>query len=269
MTVKEPGPASVATSVRPTRATVRSKTQPRYVWLHQCLLNDITSGKYPVGALLPTEAQLSATFGVSRHTVREATRKLVDTGMIVRYPSIGTVVTAAQPGTSQPSYMAGLGSMKDIMAYTDQTRLVVFGETVAVADEALAESLRCEVGSKWVVLHTNRCLIESDRIISYTRVYLRPEFENIKHELHGNHPSIYKQLQDNYGQDIHKIRQQIESTLMPENALIQLGLDSGSPALRMFRAYFDPHDRLLTVSENFYIADRFKLLTEWVSGEGK
>ncbi len=165
---------------KPTRATPRSKTQPRYAWLHQSLLNDIVSGTYPVGSLLPTEAQLSATFGVSRHTVREATRRLVDIGMIVRYPSIGTVVTSAQPGVARPSYVAGLGSMKDILAYTDQTRLEVFGETVAVADEAMAESLRCEAGSKWLVLHTNRCLVEDGRVISYTRVYLRPEFEKIK-----------------------------------------------------------------------------------------
>jgi GntR family transcriptional regulator len=249
---------------RPTRATARSKALPRYAWLYQSLLTDITSGKYPVGSLLPTEAQLSATFGVSRHTVREATRKLVDNGMITRYPSIGTVVSATQPTVPQPSYVAALGSMKDLMSYTDRTRLEVFGETVAVADEAMAETLQCEVGSKWVVLHTNRCLIVPERIISYTRIYMRPEFENIKHALHGNHPSIYKQLQDSYGQEIHRIRQQIEATLMPENALIQLGLESGSPALRMLRAYFDPHDRLLTVSENFYIADRFQLLAEWV-----
>ena len=112
---------------KPTRATPRSKTQPRYAWLHQSLLNDIVAGKYPVGSLLPTEAQLSATFGVSRHTVREATRRLVDTGMIVRYPSIGTVVTSAQPGAAQPSYIAGLGTMKDLLAYCPEERHLVYG----------------------------------------------------------------------------------------------------------------------------------------------
>jgi len=252
---------------KPTRATPRSKPQPRYAWLHQSLLNDITSGKYPVGSLLPTEAQLSATYGVSRHTVREATRKLVDTGMIVRYPSIGTVVTAAKPGAAQPSFVAGLGSMKDILAYTDKTRLETFGETVAVADEAMVANLHCEPGSKWLVLHTNRVLVDSGRVISYTRVYLRPEFERIKEALHGNHPSLYKMLRDDYGQDIHRIQQQIEATLMPENALFQLGLDKGSPALRMLRAYFDRSGRMLTASDNFYIADRFKLNTEWEQGD--
>jgi hypothetical protein len=35
---------------KPTRATPRSKTQPRYAWLHQSLLDGITSGKYPLGS---------------------------------------------------------------------------------------------------------------------------------------------------------------------------------------------------------------------------
>lgn len=255
------------TSKRPARASVRTKNQPRYVWLHEHLLNDIRSGKYPVGSLLPTEAQLSATFGVSRHTVREATRKLVDTGMIVRYPSIGTVVNSAQPSAPPPSYAAGIATLQDLMVYTDQTRLEVFGETLAIADEVMTRDLECEMASKWVVLHTNRVLKESDRIISYTRVFLRPEFADIKAKLRGSHASIYTQLKDDYGQTIKRIRQQIESVLMPENALIQLGLEQGNPALRTLRAYYDTQDRLMAASENFFVADRFKLVTEWKEGD--
>lgn len=253
---------------RPARRNARGRGLPRYMWLHQILFNDITSGKYPVGSLLPTEAQLSANFGVSRHTVREATRKLVDAGMIVRYPSIGTMVTAAQPQTAQPSFIAGLGSVQDIYAYTDKTRLEVFKQDIAVADEAMASAMRCEPGSKWIRLDANRRMVENDRVISYTRVYLRPEFEAITQHLHGNHPSFFKMLQEDYGQEIHRVRQQIEATLIPESALQQLGVEKGSPALLMLRAYYDPQERLLIVSENYYIADRFKLQTDWTHGDG-
>ena len=65
---------SSATPLR--RATRKADAPPRYVWLHACLHNDINSGIYPVGTFLPTEEQLGKTYGVSRHTVREATRKL-------------------------------------------------------------------------------------------------------------------------------------------------------------------------------------------------
>lgn len=253
--------------IRPSRALQRGRVPPRYAWLHASLLGDIASGKYPVGSLLPTEAQLCEQYGVSRHTVREATRRLVDSGMIARYPSIGTVVKSAQPAM-QPSYVAGLGSMQDLMAYTDQTRLQAFGDAVVTADEAMVRDLRCEPGSRWVRLEANRCLIESGQVISYSRVYLRPEFGRIREQLHGNHPSILRLLQTDYGQEVHRIRQEIEPTLMPDEAVRQLGLQPGSPALRMLRAYFDPGDRLLAVSENFYVAGRFKLALDWTKEGG-
>ena len=66
------------------RAAVAS---PRYVWLHDCLLNDITSGKYLVGSLLPTEAQLGKTYGISQRTVRDATLMPADAAIVLHLPA--------------------------------------------------------------------------------------------------------------------------------------------------------------------------------------
>lgn len=259
------GQHKAATHAR--QRNTRGRGLPRYMWLHEILYNGITAGKYPLGSLLPTEAQLSAEYGVSRHTVREATRRLVDAGMIVRYPSIGTVVKATQPQNNPPSFIAGLGSLQDIFKYTSQTRLEVFNQSLATADAAMAETMQCEPRSKWLQLDASRILVENNRVLSYTRVYLRPEFEGLVGLLHGNHPSFFQMLRDNYGQDVRRVHQQIEATLMPDVALQQLHLQKGSPSLLMLRAYYDPHNRLLVVSENYYIADRFKLQSDWTLDE--
>lgn len=233
---------------------------PRYVWLHQSLLNAISSGKYPVGSLLPTEDQLGRIYGVSRHTVREATRKLVDSGLIVRRAGIGTEVRAASP--ARP-YVAALGSLKELMDYTSTTRLEVLGQKLITADEALARDLRCEPGSQWLELQTRRHLAGQDAPISFTRVYLRPEFAQVAEHLQGDHPSIYELLRELYRQEVDTVLQQIEATLMPAPAARLLQLKAGSPALRMLRCYFDRSGRLLTASANLYVADRFQLVTSW------
>ena len=242
------------------RATRRTDAPPRYVWLHQCLLTDISSGKYPVGSLLPTEEQLGKIYGVSRHTVREATRKLVDSGLITRHPSIGTVVRAIK---SAAPYVSALGSLKELMDYTNTTRLEVLGETRVKADELMARDLRCEVGSEWIELQTKRHLAGQDAPISFTKVYLRPEFAGIRAHLHGDHMSIYALLHKLYDQEVESVLQQIEATLMPAEAARLLQLKAGSPALRMLRCYFDKSGRLLSASANHYIADRFQLVTSW------
>ncbi|MGB6103415.1 MAG: GntR family transcriptional regulator [Pusillimonas sp.] len=241
-----------------------SKAPHRYAWLHQCLLQDISSGRYTVGSLLPTETELSKAYGVSRHTVREATRRLVDSGMIKRQPRIGTVIISARPLTEQSNFAAALGSMKEFTEYTERTRLEIFQEEYTMVNESDAKQMRCETGSNWIVWHANRRLLEQNAIITYTRAMLRPEFEGIKERLHGHHPSILRQLEDNYGQEVVKIDQEIEAALMPDIALPRLGLPKGSLALRIIRSYRDKHDRLLTLSDNYHIAGSFKLLTTWI-----
>ncbi len=259
--------ALVRSTPTPARRPGRSAAAvPRYVWLHQSLLNDISSGKYPVGSLLPTEDQLGKTYGVSRHTVREATRKLVDSGLISRHPSIGTVVRAAS--VPRP-YVAALGSLKELMDYTSTTRLEVLGQAMVTADEAMARDLRCERGSQWLELQTRRHLAGQVAPISFTRVYLRPEFAQLAAHLKGDHPSIYELLQTLYGQDVDSVVQQIEATLMPAPAALLLQLSPGSPALRMLRCYFDRGARLLTASANLYVADRFQLVTSWSQREAR
>ena len=251
-----------ASNSLPSRAarSTAAPLPPRYVWLHECLLRDIKSGKYPVGSLLPTEAQLGKTFGVSRHTVREATRKLVDSGLISRRPSIGTIVMAGKQATP---YVAALGSLDALMKYTNTTRLEVLGQALIKADAQLAQDLRCEIGSEWLELHTKRHLAGQDAPISFTKVYLRPEFAGIQNHLHGDHPSIYTLLDQLYGQDVASVLQHIEATLMPSEAAALLQLKPGSPALRMLRCYFDRNGRLLSASANLYVADRFQLVTSW------
>lgn len=54
----------------------------------------ITSGRWPVGTRIPAENDLVAQLGVSRNTVREALRSLVDTGLLEARSGDGTYVRA-------------------------------------------------------------------------------------------------------------------------------------------------------------------------------
>ena len=233
---------------------------PRYVWLYEILLQDIQSGGYPVGSAFPTEEQLSQRYGVSRHTVREATRKLVDSGLISRRRSTGTTVLATE---SNKPYVAALGSLKELLDYTDTTRLQILDSKRIKADEALAKQLRSEAGSEWVCLQTHRHLRGSEDAISYTLVYLRPEYEGIEHELQGNHPSIFKLHEQLYQKPVQTVVQQIEATKMPAHAARLLHLKPGAPSLKMLRCYLDENERVMSASVNYYITEKFQLVTTW------
>src|SRR6266404_3967381 len=54
---------------------------------------DITSGKLPAGARLPTEQELIAATGVSRTVVREAVAALRAEGLVITRQGVGAFVT--------------------------------------------------------------------------------------------------------------------------------------------------------------------------------
>ena len=106
----------------------------------------IADGTYGIGDLLPTEQELGADYGVSRHTVRAALRCLYDLGLVTRRQGSGTQVVARQPGSA---YRQSLGSLDDILQYAAKTRLTLQpGQTVAARGE-LARLLDCAPGREW------------------------------------------------------------------------------------------------------------------------
>ena len=81
--------------------------------LHQqvadLLRADIASGQLPPGQMLPSEHELSAIYGVSRQTVRQALDALSLAGLVCKHPSKGTVVRQVPPGNPATSEAVTIG----------------------------------------------------------------------------------------------------------------------------------------------------------------
>lgn len=65
---------------------------PLYRQLKDKILSDISSGKLAEGAKIPTEVELSEPYDISRVTVRNAIKELVDEGYLVKKQGKGTFV---------------------------------------------------------------------------------------------------------------------------------------------------------------------------------
>jgi GntR family histidine utilization transcriptional repressor len=78
--------------VSPDAAAVPATLQPAapYVRVKQHLKEGLAAGRWPPGALMPSEAELVAEFGVSRMTVNRALRELQVEGMVSRTQGVGT-----------------------------------------------------------------------------------------------------------------------------------------------------------------------------------
>ena len=72
---------------------------PLYAQLVGIIKRSISTGALPVGALLPSEAELCRCLSISRNTVRQAIGELEDEGLVVRKRGRGTFV--ADPATNR------------------------------------------------------------------------------------------------------------------------------------------------------------------------
>ncbi len=80
--------------------TVREgdKSKPLWQRVHEDLLTRLTAGEFP--ERFPTDYELVDEYGVSRHTVREAIRRLEGEGLLTRHRGRGTFVN--QEAINQP-----------------------------------------------------------------------------------------------------------------------------------------------------------------------
>lgn len=80
---------------------------PKYVQIQNYILENISSGEFPVGAQIPSEAELSKKFDVSRITANTAIKELATRGVVDRVRGKGTfVLPPMQEGGEQPMAFA-------------------------------------------------------------------------------------------------------------------------------------------------------------------
>ena len=70
------------------------KTTPIWQAIARSLRDELAEGRYGTGDKLPTEAVLSARFGVNRHTVRHALKTLIEEGLLRSRRGAGVFVVA-------------------------------------------------------------------------------------------------------------------------------------------------------------------------------
>jgi len=119
------------------------RAQPRYARLGREIAEEINGGEFPVGSLLPTEAQLCQRYGVSRHTVRAALKELQSVGLVTSRQGVGTRVVAVQPPTV---FQATWRSMSEICDGNNTISYVCVGGRACMADAELAKRLGCTSG---------------------------------------------------------------------------------------------------------------------------
>ncbi len=228
--------------------------QPLYVQLAQTLGDRIASGTYPVGSLLPTEAELGETFAVSRYTVRQAIQHLRQQGLVSARKGVGTRVEAVH---AAPSYTQSMHSLSELLQFAHETRLDIIAIEDVAARGALAEMLGCRPRKEWVRIEGIRHAGRGEPPICYSEVYLDAAYKDLAKNVETLTTAIWSLIERNYGEQFVEVEQQIEAVVLSPERAAQLKAKPGSPALKFTRRYFVTGRRLVELSSSIHPADRF------------
>lgn len=229
--------------------------QPRYSLVARALAEHIGSGRYAVGELLPTEAELCRQFGVSRTTLREATRWLRDRGMVSARAGVGTMVLASQQSST---YVHAVDSISDVFQYTKDSRnpVVLSSDDIDV-DGPIARLLRCPDGQRWLRIELTRAFVDDEVPILCSTVYVPQAYAGIAKWVPTRSAPIYASIESEYGEAVLGVEQEFKSMRLDARRARILKARAGSPALCVTRHYFGTGDRLLLVTVSVYRADRY------------
>ena len=247
------------------KSKIFSSSKPRYALVADALISDIDSGHYSVGETLPSEFEISQKFGISRHTTREAMRRLEEMGLIVRRPGVGTIV---KRNSAQSHYTAAIADLSDLVHHTKHTQLKILEQNWLLIDDSQGDIFLEAAGKKWWRIKTLRYPEVGGLPVSYTEIILHPIYESLKSRIEEKGVTVYSLIEQSNGERIKELKQEVSSIAISRDIAELLGVGAGDPALRVIRYYYSRADILLSVSINIYPADRFNITTRWrLTGE--
>jgi len=225
---------------------------PLYVQILDDLAARIGREEFPVGSNLPTEMQLCKDYGASRHTVREALRRLAANGQVTRRQKAGTTVVATR---AQAGYVQTVSTVADLFQFALDTTFSIISQETSVADPWLAARLDAEPGSIWLKVDGVR-REPGGAVICHTTSFIPHRLSWIAAELEQCRGPFYALLEQRTRETIIDVVQEIRAEAMPDLVADSLGCEHGSIALRLLRRYLTGSG-ILIASFNWHPADQF------------
>lgn len=220
-----PGPAAPDLAADLAAQSAHSPA-PLYAQIKQLLRERILDGSYQPHQQMPSEAEMMASFGVSRITVRQALADLQNEGLIFRLHGKGTFVS--KPKAFQDlGRLQGFGEAMRERGYESFNRLLSLHSVVPPA--AVAERLRLPRRGKACELRRLRFLNREPISLDVSYLPLSIGQRLAKKDLATR--DIFNILENDFGLALGHAELQIGSALADETLAPLLRVQEGAPVL--------------------------------------
>ncbi|HZD64661.1 MAG TPA: GntR family transcriptional regulator [Acidimicrobiales bacterium] len=237
------------------------RTSPLPLWAQ--LLEDLRRrlGAREFSGPFPTESELVEDYGVSRHTVREALRRLVAEGWLERQRGFGT--TVRRPEFEQP-----LGSLYSLFRVIEAQGVPQTSSVRALeerVDPVVAHRLGLPDDARLV--HLERLRLVGGRPLALDQVWLPADLARPILEADFHRTALYDELATHCGLAPDGGREQVRPVIPTTTQRGALDLGRGDAALAIERLTW-VGDRPLELRHTLVRGDRYGMVAEWRAPPG-
>lgn len=238
----------------------RQSVVPLYYQIRQFLLDRIRSAKLKPGEAVPSEQVISARFGVSRMTVRQALKSLTDLGVIYSQRGKGTFVAENK---LEKSFRQVLSFTEEMAARGSKPSSKVLRFEVESADETVATALQVPVGTKVISLRRLRLADSIPMGIEWSRIPLSlcPDLR----KTFQPKGSLYQKLSQHYGIRIAVTDEVAEAGVADAKQAVLLKIPRRSPVLLFSRISYVESGKAVEYVVSVYRGDRYKIVNRLIT----
>lgn len=239
----------------PASSLDRASGVPLWQQLHQDLLRRISAGEFEAG--FPGEIELQGAYAVSRHTVREALRRLREAGVLDS--SRGRSTRVRSEPIEQP-----LGSLYSLYREVEAQGLEQRSRVLALdlrTDEQAAGHLGLPPGEELLYLERVR-LVESEPL-AHDRVWLPASVGGALLEMDFTHAGLYDELGRTTGTRPTGGSERIAAVAATEAEHVLLGVPVGAPCFAIERLGRVGEASPIEYRRSVIRGDRYTLVTSW------
>lgn len=235
----------------------RAGAGPLWQQLETDLERRLAAGEFT--GRLPTEAQLMAAYGVSRHTVREALRRLRADGRLASYRGRGSFVQAFE------QRLGALYSLFRLVEATGAEQRSVVRLLDQRSDPIAAGRLGLPGDAPLV--HLERLRLADGEPLALDRAWLPATIAGPLLAADFSHTALYDELTDRCNVRPTEARELIHAVQPPARDRRLLRLPPGTAAFLIERTSRDG-GRPVEFRHSLVRGDRFRLLAEWSGRTG-
>ncbi|KIN71015.1 phosphonate metabolism transcriptional regulator PhnF [Sulfitobacter guttiformis] len=231
-----------------------TRSTPIWKAIAASLRQDIAEGLYRAGDKLPTEAVLSARFGVNRHTVRQALAALADEGLVHARRGAGVFVTTVP--TDYPIGRRVRFHQNIAAAGRTPAKKVLLLET-RTAHISEAEALNIQEGAQ-VHVYEGLSLSEDQPIALFRSVFPAQRFVELP-ALLGRNPSVTDALEACGVADYMRASTRVNAKLATATQARHLQIAEHAPVLRTIGINVDDCGIPVEVGRTWFAGDKVTL----------